>query len=168
MQSSMIIKLLNGTRKRPSKKRQRELVIKQGGKCFYCGLEFGSYFEWQYQLVCVRKTFDHLLAFCYSGNSSDDNFVASCFECNGLKSGKVFDSIKEAKDYVKKRRIQKGLPLSRVRKVIYSKEDVAKVLSSKMQDEKLLEASRGGVEEKRRALMMRSKYYRIRLLGMTE
>lgn len=59
----------------------------------------------------VVPVFDHLLPHCYSGNNEAKNFVAACSVCNSIKSGKVFDSLKEAGDYIRSKRIKRGHPV---------------------------------------------------------
>ena len=98
-------------RNQPSAKRKRELLKIQNNKCFYCSLAFGDvvWHSVRKKSIILRINWEHLIPFSYGYDNSNENFVASCHICNGIKSNKMFKSIKEARDYVAQRREKKGI-----------------------------------------------------------
>ncbi len=97
-------------RRKPSDLRQQTILEQQNDHCFYCGLKF---YEWYHDGRYARERsvcWDHLLPYNYSQNSHDYNFVAACGQCNGIKRDKIFHNLKEAAEYVRKKRRDKGLP----------------------------------------------------------
>lgn len=99
-------------RKTPPKAKQRELLEKQGNRCLYCGQEFYSAHtrtrHGQEEVVVLNICWDHAEPYCFGHNNSAENFVASCQVCNGSKSGKVFESLDTVREYLRKRREDKG------------------------------------------------------------
>jgi len=90
-------------RHRPSVKIQRQVLNHQNHQCVYCGCPVGGRsgrgIHW-----------DHFIPFCYGGNG-DDNWVASCPECNLFKSAFLFNTIEEAQIFIQNRRVERGLPI---------------------------------------------------------
>lgn len=125
-------------RKQPTALHKRTQLLKQGHRCFYCGTKFGEWFMRKTKLCRITPVWDHVLPFIYSFNNNSENFVAACQLCNSIKGPKVFDSITEAKEYVIKRRAEKGLSVQNVRSAFYSDPEVAKVLFSDVSHSKLL------------------------------
>ena len=98
-------------RKTPSQYEKANILESQGGKCFYCDLPFGSV-VWdnnKKKARILKINWDHFTPFAYSLNNKSSNFVASCNICNSLKSAKVFDTVEEAKLYMKKRWSDKNI-----------------------------------------------------------
>ena len=157
----IVIPHRNDRRRKPTKDRQVKILESQKGKCFYCGSVFGEFF------VCGVRTFvsvlqwDHLLPYSYVRNNHHRNFVAACNFCNAIKSNKVFDSIEEAREYVQKKRSDKGMPVSKVRVNVSQKKAMAKVLFKKMPLPKVLGKPRNYEKG-----LARSAYYRVRLLNL--
>lgn len=96
-------------RKRPPKSVRDALMLKQGRCCYYCDREFGSMFRWRGKVFRVSVEWDHIIPFCHVGNPID-NWVAACRKCNGLKSNLMFDSLAEARAYVRKMLRLSGVP----------------------------------------------------------
>lgn len=96
-------------RKGPSAQRKREIRELQGERCFYCARKFGSYVYRDLKLVWLRVHFDHVVAYAYSQNNYPDNYVAACHICNGLKGSKMFETVEEARAYLRNRWEEKGI-----------------------------------------------------------
>ena len=161
----MIVRLGKDKRRVPKQRQRREILVKQRGKCFYCRGNFGDWYEHKGRPMLLKPVWDHLLPWCYSGNNEAGNFVASCRVCNGLKSGKVFDSIYEAKIYVQAQRVRKGYPVFGMWRRISAEAKLAEVLLREVPDEKLLEASQDSHVRAWKGLNQ-SDYYRLKLLGI--
>lgn len=56
--------------------RLRDAVLRQGGRCFWCGRAFSD---------LVRPTTDHLVPRAKGGPSWPENEVAACRRCNGQR-----------------------------------------------------------------------------------
>lgn len=74
------------------------ILSSQRNRCFYCGYQFGSYRMYKNRLRLVVPQFDHVIPFELT--CLDGDFVAACRECNAHKSNKVFDTFKQAQDYL--------------------------------------------------------------------
>lgn len=97
-------------RGRPTIERQRQALAEQGHLCFWCLQPFGQ-LEWRKRrLVVLRPVWDHLSPYVYSQDNHDDNFVASCQVCNGIKHAKMFDSVEACRAYIRVRRDAPGQP----------------------------------------------------------
>ena len=92
--------LATGQRAKPTKEYQAEQLAAQGHRCFYCDDLFGGYIRYRKQLVRVELAWDHLVPFAYLQGNPTHNFVAACRICNGIKSGKCFQTVHEANHYV--------------------------------------------------------------------
>lgn len=95
-------------RRRPFKFRQKEAVHEQDYACFWCDHFFGLLVYRDGNPVALKIVWDHVVPVSKGGSNTDDNFVASCQICNGLKSSKVFPSIEAARKYLKNKWIEKG------------------------------------------------------------
>lgn len=97
--------------------------------------------------ICGKPAFtglhwDHVIPWSFCQKNDESNFVASCQLCNSIKSDKVFEQIFEAKYYVQRERLKRGLPVFELPVYVHPKKVMAKVLQAEMQNEVLLEASR--------------------------
>lgn len=97
-------------RKRPSKEVIKQKLALQDNKCLYCDIPFGTSYQhpktkkFRETKVCC----DHFVPFKYSQDNGDLNFVLACGTCNGMKSDKMFNTMEDARQYVKSRRAFKG------------------------------------------------------------
>jgi len=75
-------------RKQPRKAAKRKILQKQNYQCYWCERDFGAIYihERNKTLVKLKPTWDHYIPFVFTGNSTDDDFVASCQKCNQYKS----------------------------------------------------------------------------------
>lgn len=95
-------------RKLPSRSAQLKILAGQGDRCFYCEMSLGSV-KFRHGLPVVLKlNWDHSLPYAYSQNNNNENFVAACHVCNGIKSDKVFQTLDEARIYLQDKRKSKG------------------------------------------------------------
>lgn len=104
-------------RKKPSLATQNRILDNQFQRCIYCGLRFDATVQYvgknkskraSLKVITLRVTWDHLVPYTYTANNRDENFVAACQVCNAIKGAKLFYSIDEAIDYVRKRWHAKG------------------------------------------------------------
>lgn len=93
-----------GIRNTPSAAYQREQLERQDHRCFYCNAQFSSLVKWRRKLIALVIHWDHLVPFVYLQSNPDNNFVAACHICNGLKGGKCFQTVEEAHAYVATKR----------------------------------------------------------------
>jgi len=97
-------------RKTFSKKLKEDLLNKQQGKCYWCGIDIkNSWFLRKGKWEKVKCHIDHYVAWVFSGNSKKDNLVASCNICNLLKGSKVFDNEEDLRRYLLRQRDKKGV-----------------------------------------------------------
>jgi hypothetical protein len=73
-------------RRLTSDKLKAQILLKQYGRCGYCNISLqNENIEW-----------DHFIPWSYLDSSGgEDNWVASCWKCNGKKSSKVFTDISQ-------------------------------------------------------------------------
>ena len=99
-------------RKTPPKYKQREILATQENRCIYCEQEFNSAHtrteHGTEEVIILVVNWDHAEPYCFGHNNNVANFVASCRVCNGIKSGKVFESLETAREYIRTRREAKG------------------------------------------------------------
>lgn len=95
-------------RRGPSRAHQKAQLDKQGGRCLYCDLEPGSYVQRNDTIVRLRLAWDHAVPFSYSRDNNNQNFVAACHVCNGIKTDLMFGDLDEAKAYILSKRAAKG------------------------------------------------------------
>ena len=92
-------------RKRPLKKNQKIILNNQQHVCLYCNQEFER-FVWsrsKHQYIKTKLCWDHFVPYSYNNFCKDDNFVAACSLCNLIKSDRVFDTVAEAQEFIKRR-----------------------------------------------------------------
>lgn len=73
-------------------KRQRwrkSRIKQQGGKCYYCGLEFREDLKW------FRSTLDHLIPLSQGGEDHYENTVAACYRCNQDKRSQTAEEFQK-------------------------------------------------------------------------
>ena len=74
--------------------------------CGYCDREYGTLVEvWsksrkKYVAKTLYSVGDQMVCFAYSLDNRDSNFMNCCQVCNGWKSGKMFDSIEDIRQYL--------------------------------------------------------------------
>lgn len=95
-------------RLKPPKKYRDAQLEKQGGRCFYCGVRFGSVRMRRGKPVTIRLQWDHRLPYKYSQNNSSENFVAACHVCNAIKNDKMFDDLEKCVTSLTVRREELG------------------------------------------------------------
>lgn len=95
-------------RVKPSQAVRTRILEDQGNKCLYCDKEFGLKVLKGAKIVQLRVNWDHLVPYAFSQNNTEENFVAACQLCNGIKSSRCFDTLDEAKSYILNKRKQKG------------------------------------------------------------
>lgn len=96
-------------RAKPNRLGQETILNSQAHRCFYCGLKFDDWFNYRGHAKKRTVVWDHLSPYALTFNSETDNFVAACSICNGIKSSKVFDTIKAAVYYVREGLHKRGI-----------------------------------------------------------
>lgn len=81
------------------------VVADQGGLCIYCGLWFGSTVTRRGKESVLQVHMDHLVPFCWDGNN---NVLAACQVCNGIKHDLIFRTLEEARAMIQIRRDELG------------------------------------------------------------
>lgn len=127
--------------RKPTRAKQSELLDRQSGRCFYCLCKLNEWMTIQGKPVFTGLHWDHIIPWAFCQKNEDGNFVASCRLCNVIKSDKVFEQIYEARYYVQRERLQRGLPVFELPCYVHPKKVMAKVLQAEMQNGTLLEAS---------------------------
>ena len=82
-------KRIKGNRKMPGSFTQKRIIEEQTGRCGYCN---GS-------LVDVVIQWDHFVPFAYTNTNDEDNWVASCRECNQAKGSRLLASEADLTDF---------------------------------------------------------------------
>ncbi len=95
-------------RKRPSYTYQHKRLSAQGYCCFYCFRPFGSLVIRNNVDIKLKIVWDHIIPVSFSQDNQDSNFAAACQVCNSLKGKKLFKSIEEIREYVKRKWREKG------------------------------------------------------------
>jgi hypothetical protein len=98
-------------RRKPGKAVRDRILKRQGDRCLYCEHKFGDTVWRRGQQVTLRLNWDHLIPYAYLAANPDDNWVAACHVCNGIKSSAIFQSVQEARDYILARAAGKGYRL---------------------------------------------------------
>lgn len=95
-------------RRLPPKADRDRIMIRQEGRCFYCGMLLGEVRLRNGRPVTLRVNWDHRMPYVFNQNNHAENFVAACQVCNTIKSDKVFRDIEEARTFIALRRRSKG------------------------------------------------------------
>lgn len=127
--------LATGIRHLPSAQYRRDQLSAQEHRCFYCQMIFGAYRIWGGKRVKIRIHWDHLVPFAYLQSNPDNNFVAACHICNGLKGSKVFQTVEEAMQYVESKRQVREHKMRRMSESIQASEETPAVLHNEVQGE---------------------------------
>lgn len=94
----------SGIRQKPTAEYAEVQLERQAHRCFYCFYLFSSSIHYKKRLVMLRVCWDHVVPFAYLQSNPNENFVAACQICNGIKSSKVFQTVAEARNYVQVKR----------------------------------------------------------------
>ena len=89
---------------------KQEILAYQENKCIYCEHKFNDiiWHPRRKKYIHLRIHFDHFVCWNYSGNNRPYNLVASCHVCNQIKHDKYFPDIPSAREFILKRRHEKG------------------------------------------------------------
>lgn len=91
-------------RKTIGKELKRKLIKKQNNRCYWCDIEFGTYYIKNENKICrLDPVGDHIIPYSFSETNVDDNFVISCNRCNSYKHSKMFAADEDCRDYLIKR-----------------------------------------------------------------
>ena len=93
------------------KKEKKKLLDMQNHRCIYCGIRFGSMYFRRGKRKHAKIHYDHFSPFIYGYDNRPENYVASCSECNLIKSSLIFDNFDDAQKHILRRRLEKGLSI---------------------------------------------------------
>ena len=99
-------------RRTPSYRAQNTILADQDHACLYCCQRFGNRYRRKDadKLTKLRINWDHLIPFSYTASCSDEQFVAACQVCNGIKSSTIYKTLDEARADLALKRARKGWP----------------------------------------------------------
>ena len=92
----------------PSRSWQIRIMREQDGRCFYCDRSIGSTVYRHSKARILRLHWDHVNPYVFSLDNREQNFVAACHVCNGIKSSFIFGSVDEARTYITSKWYDKG------------------------------------------------------------
>ena len=122
----------------PSKRWRKYILELQQFRCFYCDRRFGSRVYRGLRMVSLCVHWDHVNPYVYSLDNRDQNFVAACHICNGIKSSLIFGSVEDARTHIRSRWEAKGYSdVPRVRNPVHSETTKAKILQSEVSQPRL-------------------------------
>lgn len=127
--------------------------------CFWCSREIGEIVNHKrYGYIVLRKHIDHLVPRSYYRNNSKPNLKVSCHLCNLWKSDIMFDSLKECREYLK-RKWEKNTneQVQVLQQGISAEEELAAVLQQEMPGRPLAPESMPDVSELRDASVIRGQ-----------
>lgn len=135
-------------RRTPRKLFKDQLLQSQNYRCFYCDKTFATAVYRKGKTVILKVQWEHLEPFSFSQNNEDENFVAACQICNGIKSDLNFQTIEEAKIYVQIKRESKGYvdALPELSNRNSSNPPRKKILFAEMSDSELRENAESAIE----------------------
>lgn len=93
-------------RKKPPAEVKAAILEAQEDRCIYCERRFGSWVRRrgapQRVGLAIRLcvTWDHFVPFSFVRSNPDENFVAACQVCNGIKRDRLFGTVDEARVYI--------------------------------------------------------------------
>lgn len=94
-------------RRQPNRYAQKNILLKQDNKCFWCGREFGEYvLTPKKTLYQLKPIWDHYIPYSFTQSCRNDQFVASCNRCNAHKGAKIVtdsESEEELREILKRR-----------------------------------------------------------------
>ncbi len=93
----------SGQRRRPTSSQREDILNRQGNRCLYCDNEFGARVRRLGKPVVLQLNWDHFVPYAYGQTNDGANWVAACHVCNGSKSGRMFDTVNEARIYIRER-----------------------------------------------------------------
>ena len=103
------VRMISGTeiRRYPSKKTKEAILTDQNNQCLICEYPFGKLRQVGRKIKTCSPCWDHYIPFAYLGGNPNDNWIALCYLCNGIKSSRMFDSLSELKRYVVEKLLSK-------------------------------------------------------------
>ena len=95
-------------RRTPTPTMRRKVLVRQHDRCMYCDNPFGWIVSRKGRPVMLKLNWDHFVPYSFLGANPGDNWVAACHVCNNIKGPKMFDTIREAQQYIRARWGEKG------------------------------------------------------------
>ena len=92
-----------GIRNNPPRHIQKELLIIQDNKCYWCANKFGTVYWKNNKIKYLKKHWDHKIPFSYEQTNRNENWVASCNICNLFKSNFMFKTDEECRVFILRR-----------------------------------------------------------------
>jgi hypothetical protein len=101
-------------KKAPSATMRRQILERQHGSCLYCGLLIGAKVLRGWREVTLRLNWDHFIPHAYLAANPTSNWVAACHVCNRIKGSRMFDTVIEAQQFLRGRRLELGYSRSAI------------------------------------------------------
>ena len=117
---SLRIEVTSASRRTPSPKLKKQILDRQGYKCYWCDRKFETIYFRYNSIRRLLPNWDHVIPYSYSYSNADENFVAACSICNSFKSSHIFENHERCKAYLKQR-WDKHLLL---RKIVFLEDDL--------------------------------------------
>lgn len=99
------------SRRRPNMTTQKEILAKQCDRCLYCDLPFGVEIlrkGRKGRLIVLRLNWDHFVPYSWCLTNPNDNWVAACHVCNGIKGPRRFETVADARRYILNKAFDRG------------------------------------------------------------
>ncbi len=96
-------------RRHPSPAKRAAILDEQRGLCLYCENSFGTAVLRGGKGIVLRVVWDHFAPFSVFGDTTDENFVAACQVCNQFKGARIFQTVAEAADWLRRRWGKEGI-----------------------------------------------------------
>lgn len=75
-------------------------VERQGHRCVYCLLPYGTVVRRHGKEVTQKPRGDHFVPWAWNEVTDETNLVAACQICNGIKSSNLFETVDECRRFV--------------------------------------------------------------------
>lgn len=126
-----------GFRQKLQRHEQKKILDQQKDRCIYCEAQIPGY-KWSPRtrsFIPRAIHWDHFSPFAFTGSNDAANFVASCDECNQIKSDKHFINVVAAREYIHERKRNKaaGSEVPKLPNGYHEKKTVAEVLQQQVQ-----------------------------------
>lgn len=96
------------SRQPPPRRIKAAIRHEQRNRCAYCGIPVDAVVLRKLIEVQLTEQWDHFVPFAYSAANPGDGWVLACHVCNGIKSDKVFGSLRVAQFEIRRTREDKG------------------------------------------------------------
>jgi hypothetical protein len=90
---------------------QQPTLQRQGYRCLYCGVPFGSVLRRGARSIITSVVWDHRVPYAYLGRNPVGNWRAACATCNSIKSDLIFINLVAIRRHIRQKWIEKNIHL---------------------------------------------------------